>query len=275
VGETHALRYAANCTLLFHEWKLLERPARAKAAGFDTVELWWPFDSPTPPGAEVDALTRAIEDAGVALVALNLYGGDLHGPDAGVLSIPSRAEEFRASVPIAAKIADRLGVTRFNALYGARVAGIDPGQQDTVALASLVFAAESLAEVGGTILVEPISGPKPVPIRTASDAIEIVERVRLAGHSNVGMLCDLYHLASNGDDIYAAIAAYASEVAHVQIADAPGRGEPGTGTLPLDDYLVSLELAGYRGLVSLEYNPTVSTLESLAFLPRDRRATIA
>ena len=95
---------------------------------------------------------------------------------------------------------------------------------------------------------------------------------RAAGAANVGFLCDLYHLASNGDDIDAAIAAYAGYVAHVQIADAPGRGEPGSGQLDLDRYLAALAGRGYRGWVSLEYKPTSTTEASLAWLPRERRS---
>ena len=94
---------------------------------------------------------------------------------------------------------------------------------------------------------------------SADDAVAVVRRARAAGAANVGFLCDLYHLASNGDDIDAAIAAHADLTAHVQIADAPGRGEPGSGELDLDRYLAELEDHGYRGWVSLEYKPTGST----------------
>jgi hydroxypyruvate isomerase len=98
-----------------------------------------------------------------------------------------------------------------------------------------------------------------------------VDRLRAAGHRNVGFLCDLFHLANNGDDVDAAIATYADRVAHVQIADAPGRGEPGSGDLPLDRWLAELERSGYTGYVGLEYKPTTTTEESLAWLPVERR----
>ena len=122
------------------------------------------------------------------------------------------------------------------------------------------------------MLIEPVSGPKPYPLRTADDAVAVVRRARAAGAANVGFLCDLYHLASNGDDIDAAIAAHTDVIAHVQIADAPGRGEPGSGQLDLDRYLSALEDHGYRGWVSLEYKPTSTTEASLAWLPAERRA---
>jgi hydroxypyruvate isomerase len=268
----HSLPYLANCSLLFTEEPLLRRPAVAKAAGFSAVEFWWPFASPVPPDREVDAFTGAIGDAGVSLVGLNFFAGDLAGPDAGVLSIPARSGEFRDNVDIAAGIGERLGVRGFNALYGNRVDGIDPAAQDELATQSIALAAKAVAGIGATVLIEPVSGPKPYPLRTADDAVAVVTRARAAGAANVGFLCDLYHLASNGDDIDAAIAAHTDVTAHVQIADAPGRGEPGSGQLDLDRYLNALADRGYRGWVSLEYKPTGTTQESLAWLPRERRA---
>ena len=95
-----------------------------------------------------------------------------------------------------------------------------------------------------------------------------------AGAANVVFLCDVYHLASNGDDLDAAIAAHSDVIGHVQIADAPGRGEPGSGQLDLDRYLRALQDRGYQGWVSLEYKPTTRTEASLAWLPRDRRAAL-
>ena len=121
------------------------------------------------------------------------------------------------------------------------------------------------------MLVEPVSGPKPYPLRTAADVISVLDGVQAQGVTNIGMLADLFHLANNGDDVAAAISAYADRVAHVQIADLPGRGEPGSGELDLNGYLDQLEAAGYDGWVALEYNPTTSTTESLDWLPRDLR----
>ncbi|HWB35925.1 MAG TPA: TIM barrel protein, partial [Rugosimonospora sp.] len=109
-------------------------------------------------------------------------------------------------------------------------------------------------------------------LRTADDAVAVVDRANGAGAANVGFLCDLFHLANNGDDVERAIAKYADRTAHVQLADAPGRGEPGSGTLPLDRYLAQLQELGYAGWVGLEYKPTTTTTESLAWLPRERRA---
>jgi hydroxypyruvate isomerase len=265
-------RYLANCSLLFAELPLLHRPAAAREAGFTAIEFWWPFAAPAPADAEVEAFTGAVADAGVRLVGLNLFAGDLAGPDCGVLSIPGRTSELRDNLDVAIGIGERLGVRVFNALYGNRVEGVPHEAQEETAAENLALAAAAAGRIGATILIEPISGPKPYPLRTADQAVAVVDAARTAGAANVGFLCDLYHLASNGDDVPAAIARHAAKIAHVQIADAPGRGEPGSGDLDLDGQLALLREHGYDGWVSLEYKPTTTTERSLTWLPRERRA---
>jgi len=268
----HGLDYLVNCSMLFTERPLLERPTAARAAGFDAIEFWWPWpEEPVPADAEVDAFVGAIRDAGVQLVGLNFFAGDLAGADAGVLSIPDRSAQFQDNLDVAVGIGDQLGVSAFNALYGNRVDAATPETQDELALENLGRAAEAAARIGATVLVEPVSGPKPYPLRTADDAVSVVDAVRAAGHENVGFLCDLFHLANNGDDIDAAIARHADATSHVQIADHPGRGEPGSGELDLDRDLGDLAQRGYAGWVGLEYKPTTDTETSLEWLPVERR----
>ncbi|XKK37923.1 TIM barrel protein [Nocardiopsis sp. ARC36] len=263
---SHSLRYTVNCSLLFTELPLLERPRAARDAGFDAVEFWWPFESPTPPQDEVDAFVRSLDDAGVRLTGLNFFAGALPGPDRGVLSHPARAEEFRANVDVVTRIAERTGTTGFNALYGLRLPGADPAEQDRVALENTLAAAGAVARVGGTVLVEPISGSADYPLTTAADGLGFVARAREAGAPNVALLADLYHLVVNRDDVFAVVRDHAAEFGHVQIADSPGRGEPGTGRLPFDDLLRALRDGGYTGLVGLEYKPTVPSAKSFDWL---------
>ncbi len=255
--------------LLAHVREEFYPPAAAGAAGFSAVEFWWPFASPVPSDRDVDAFTAAVSEAGDAgFYQLRLPTWLL--PDC-VLSVPGRSSQFRDNVDVTVGIGERLGVRGFNALYGNRVDGADPAAQDDLAIENITLAAKAAGRIGATVLIEPVSGPKPHPLRTADDAVSVVRQARAAGAANVGFLCDVYHLASNGDDVGAAIAAHAGVTAHVQIADAPGRGEPGSGALNLDLYLAALEDHGYRGWVSLEYKPTSSTEASLAWLPRERR----
>jgi hydroxypyruvate isomerase len=268
----HSLAYEVNCSILFTELPPLERPAAAKEAGFDAVEFWWPFAVAVPADGEVEAFVRAVGDAGVRLVGLNFFAGDMPGGDRGLVSWPARSGEFRDNVEVTVGIGERLGCRAFNALYGNRVEGADPAAQDDLAVENLAFAGRAAARIGGTVLVEPVSGAPRYPLRTAADAVGVIDRVAgETGVGNLGLLCDLYHLAVNGDDLDRVITTYGDRVAHVQIADAPGRHEPGTGTLDLDRYLGALTAAGYRGWVGLEYVPSRTSADSFAWLPRERR----
>jgi hydroxypyruvate isomerase len=272
----HSLRYDVNCSILFTELPLLQRPAAARQAGFDAVEFWWPFASAVPDDRDVDAFVSAIEDAGVALAGLNFAAGDMPGGDRGLVSWPARSAEFRDNVDVAVGIGERLGCRAFNALYGNRADGVDPAEQDELAVTNLAAAAEAAARIGGTILVEPVSGAPRYPLLTAADALSVIDRVRKdSGAANVGLLADLYHLAVNGDDVDTVIADSADRIAHVQIADSPGRNEPGTGSLPLQQQLNDLAAAGYAGWVGLEYKPTGASADSFGWLPRARRGTPA
>src|SRR3984893_10201046 len=241
---SHSLRFALNCSILFTELPLLERPAAAKAAGFDAVESWWRFAEAVPADRVVDGFVGALADAGVELVALNFFAGDMAGGDRGVVSWPGREQEFRDNVAVVAAIAERTGCRLFNALYGNRVEGVDPAAQDDLAAENLRYAADAVAGFGGTVLVEAVSGPQPYPLRTAADAVAAIDR---AGADNVRFLADLYHLSVNGDDLDGVIGTYGARIRHAQIADAPGRHQPGTGTLDIDSHLAKPKQAAYRG----------------------------
>jgi len=270
----HSLPYEVNCSILFTELPLLERPAAAREAGFGAVEFWWPFAEAVPSDGEVEAFVRSVRDAGVRLAGLNFAAGDLAGGDRGLVSWPARSSELRDNLEVTVGIGERLGCRAFNALYGNRVEGADPAAQDDLAAENLALAGRAAARVGGMVLVEPVSGAPRYPLRTAADAVAVIDRVAdRTGVANLGLLCDLYHLAVNGDDLDQVIAAYGHRVAHVQIADAPGRHEPGTGSLDLDRHLADLAAAGYRGWVGLEYRPSGASADSFAWLPRERRGT--
>jgi hydroxypyruvate isomerase len=274
---THALRFAANCSMLFTELPLLQRPAAAKAAGFDAIESWWPFAEPVPTDADVERFIAAVQDAGVQLVGLNFAAGDMPGGDRGLVSWPARTAEFRDNVAVTVGIGERLGTRAFNALYGNRIADADPRQQDELAVDNLALAAAAAARIDAVVLVEPVSGAERYPIRTAAEAVAVIDRTEQArGTTNLALLADLYHLTINGDDLTTVIERYGSRIGHVQIADAPGRGEPGTGSIDLEQHLTAIEAAGYQGWVGLEYKPTTPTTEaSLSWLPRHAPKEIA
>lgn len=274
-------RFDVNLSILFTELPLLERPAAAAAAGFTAVELWWPWiETPTPPQAELDALKKALDDAGTRLVGLNFYAGQLPGPDRGALSLPGEeSDRFRANIDVAAGFAASVGCTALNALYGNRVDGVDPRVQDALALENLVLAARAADRIGATLLIEALNRPESphYPLVSAEAAVDVVDRVNEAtGLGNAAFLLDIYHLSMNGLDAAAlteVVDKYAAGTGHVQIADNPGRGAPGTGALPLQDLLDRLRKAGYEGWVGLEYKPgDRPSAESFEWLPADARA---
>jgi hydroxypyruvate isomerase len=260
------LPYAVNCSILFTELPLVERPAAARAAGFEAVEFWWPFAAAVPGDGEVDAFVAAVRDAGVALVGLNFAAGDMPGGDRGLVSWPGRESEFRDNVAVAVGIGERLGTRAFNALYGNRVDRVAPQRQDELAVENLAVAAGAATGIGATVLVEPVSGAPRYPLRTAADALAVIDRVEAA---NLALLADLYHLTVNGDDVAAVIAAHADRIGHVQIADAPGRHEPGTGSIDLAAHLAALAAAGYEGWVACEYAPSTTSAESFGWITRE------
>ncbi len=275
-GTKH--RFTVNLSILFTELPLLQRPAAAAAAGFTAVELWWPWpDSPVPPKSELDALRRALTDAGTRLTGLNFYAGQLPGPDRGALSVPGEeSEKFRRNVEVAAGFAQSTGCTALNALYGNRVPGADPADQDRLALENLTLAARAAHDAGAVLLVEALNAVESpgCPIVSAPKAVEVADAVDAAtGLGNAKFLMDLYHLAMNGEDLHKVIDGYTERTAHVQIADSPGRGAPGSGELDFDDLLGRLTAAGYEGLVGLEYKPGDRPSEAaFDWLPRALRS---
>jgi hydroxypyruvate isomerase len=266
--------YTVNCSILLTELPLLDRPRAARDAGFEAVEFWWPFASPTPSDDEVAGFVGAIQDAGVQLTGLNFAAGDMPAGDRGILSDPALTQAFRDNVDIAIGIAETLGTRSFNALYGNRIEDLSPEAQDDVATANLGYAAQAADRIGATVLIEPVSGAPRYPLKTAADAIRVIDRVHAEhGATNVRLLADLYHLHVNGDDVDTAIRSYGNQIGHVQIADAPGRGEPGTGEIALETYLEQIRDAGYTGYVGLEYKATRP--DTFDWLPRTERGLTA
>lgn len=253
------MSYTVNCSILFSELPVLERAAAAKASGFDSVEFWWPFAVAVPTDKEVDGFVASIVDAGVQLDGLNFFAGDMPAGDRGLVSWKGRCSEFKANIEVVAAIGAATGCKSFNALYGNRQDEHTPEAQDELALKNLLAATAGVATIGGTVLIEPVSGTRAYPLKTAADALAVVNKVKAAGGENIALLADFYHLAVNGDDVAAIIENHAHEFGHVQIADAPGRGAPGTGTLPLGEWITRSRELGYNGGIALEYKQELET----------------
>jgi hydroxypyruvate isomerase len=260
------MRFCANVSILFKEVPFLERFGRAREAGFGAVEFWWPS------GEDLGEVEGAVRDAGLTVALFNFDAGDMPGGDRGLVSDPERQEQFRENVPVALELAGRLGCQRLNALVGLELPGLSREEQFGLARENVRYAADRARESGVEVLVEAVNTFEngPYLLYTTEGAAEFVESV---GRQNVKLQYDVYHMQRMEGNIVATLREHIGEIGHVQVADSPGRGEPGTGEINYPYVLGELEALGYDGYVGLEYNPTTQTTEeSLAWLPKEARA---
>ena len=266
--RTYGLKFDVNCSILFTELPLLKRPAAARAAGFDAVEFWWPFASPVPGDHETDAFTRALADAGVRLALLNFTAGDMAAGERGLLSLPEGSAAFRDNIDVCVGIAGQAGCTILNALYGNRADGLTEPQQDELAAENLTLAARAASAAGATVVVEALNSydnPRAVLV-SSQRALALIGQVRAqAGVTNLAFLADLYHLGKMGEDLPGTLARDAADIAHVQIADVPDRGAPGTGQLDYEPLFGQLAALGYAGWIGCEYRPSDPADSSTSF----------
>lgn len=260
------MRFTANISMLFGEYPFLERFAHARAAGFSSVELWWPS------GEHVSAVEEAAREAGVQVTGLNFDAGNMPSGDRGLLSDPDRQTAFRENVPVALGLARRLGCQMLNALVGLRIAGMSLEEQLALARANVAWAADQAATQDAVILIEALNTFEngPYLLSSTKAAAEFVHSV---SRQNVKLQYDVYHMQRMEGNLTATLREHISDIAHVQIADPPGRGEPGTGEVSYPFLFRQLEEMGYAGYIGLEYKPSAgNTLESLGWLPEAGRS---
>jgi hydroxypyruvate isomerase len=272
---TNAMRFDPNLSILFPDLPLLARPAAAAAAGFDAAELWWPYDGPEPTARDVDDLVEAFGRSGVRLVLLNLWLGDSSRGQHGLLSVADQEAAFRANVDAAAALVQRLGGSVVNAHYGNVARPDRRAGLDDLVVARLAWAAPRVADAGAALVLEalnPLDFPR-YGIHHVREAVALVRRAREQTPAPIGILFDIYHVVRAGDDPLAELAAAGREVGHVQVADVPGRGRPGSGAIPFDAFLAALDRSGYPGYVGLEYVPSADPVDTFAWLPLTARRT--
>lgn len=250
---------SAHLGTLFTEVPLLERFAAAAEAGFAAVELWWPQGE--DPG-DVVAAARASD---VRVVLLNFDGGDLAAGDRGLAGDPDREDHFRANVPVALELARALGCRQLNALPGLERPDLDRAEQVERARRNIAWAARLAARQDAVVLVEPINtldnGPYLLP--RADDVVAFLDA---AGEPNLALQLDVFHSSRMGEDPVATIRRTMARIGHVQVADAPGRGEPGSGRVDFASVFATLRELGYPGHVGLEYVPAETTRAGLGWL---------
>jgi hydroxypyruvate isomerase len=259
------VKFSVNVHMLFAEVPLLGRFELAARAGFGAVESWWPG------GESLAAYDDAVRAAGVELVLLNFDGGDPAAGDRGLLSDPERSEAFRRNVPIALELAASLGCRRLNALVGLRQPGQTRERQLRLAVENVRWAADRARAYGAEVLIEPLNrfdnGPYLLPC--VADAVAFIERV---ARENVRLQFDVYHAQRGEGNLAASLRRHAALLGHVQIADSPLCGWPGSGEINFPYVMRVLERTGYTGYVGLEYLPWGPSEAALRWLPADRRS---
>lgn len=259
------MRFSANVSILFKEAPFLERFGRVREAGFSAVEFWWPS------GEDLGEVEAAVSDAGLSVALFNFDAGDMPAGDRGLVSDPDRAGRFRENVPVALELARRLGCRRMNVLVGHEKEGMGREEQLALARENVAFAADRAREASVTVLVEAVNTFENGPYLLYTTG-QTVEFVRGVGRENVGVQHDLYHMQRMEGNLVATLRENIGHIGHVQVADSPGRGEPGTGEIHYPYVLAELEGLGYDGYVGLEYNPTTGTTEeSFSWLPEEGR----
>jgi hydroxypyruvate isomerase len=260
------VRFSANLSMLFKDVPFLDRFGRASGAGFSAVEFWWPSNE------DIGEVQKAVNDAGVEVALFNFDAGDMPKGDRGLVSDPGRQEQFRENVPVALELARSLSCGRLNILVGQELEGMTRGEQLALARENVRLAADAAAEYGISVVVEAVNTLENGPYLLYATE-QAVEFVRDVSRENVRIQHDFYHMQRMEGNLVATLHENIGTIGHVQIADSPERGEPGTGEIRYPYVLAALEELGYDGYVGLEYSPTTETTEeSLSWLPKELRS---
>ena len=252
-------RFAANLSMLFTEYPLIERFDRAAAAGFEAVEFLFPYDE------DVAAIKEALDRNGLQQVLFNLPAGDFAAGDRGFANDPGRVDEFREGVARALEIAVTLGCPRLNCLVGMTLDDVPLETQWKTVIANLQYAAGQAQQMDVLQIFEPLNtiDTPGFLLSTTAQALTVLDNV---GHENLKVQYDVYHAQRMEGNICATLKQWLPSIGHIQIADSPARNEPGTGELNYPFIFSHLDSIGYDGWVSLEYRPSSSTEDSLGWL---------
>lgn len=252
-------RFAANLTMLFTEEQFLSRFALARMGGFRAVEFLFPY------GFTKEEIKSNLDTYALKLVLHNLPAGDWDAGERGIACHPDRIEEFRAGIDRAIEYASFLNVGQLNCLAGKAPAGVDSKALRETFVANLKYAAEKLKQSNIKLLIEPIN-TFDIPgfyLSRTQQAIDIMDEV---GSDNLFLQYDIYHAQRMEGDIANTIQKYLPRIAHIQLADNPGRNEPGTGEINYEYLFGFLDRIGYGGWIGCEYKPLKNTTAGLSWM---------
>jgi hydroxypyruvate isomerase len=257
--DTYMPKFAANLSMLFTEAPFMERFSLARQAGFTAVEYLFPYEYALPD------LQEQLKNNVLKQVLFNLPAGDWAQGERGIAANPERIEEFRAGVAKAIEYALGLGVTQVNCLAGKRMAQYSEAEQWAVLVGNVHYAAKALEDKGLKMVIEPINHFD-IPgffLNRTEQVLKVIEEVDMP---NVYVQYDVYHAQREEGEIVATIRKEIAKIGHIQIADNPGRHQPGTGEINFPFVFREIDAAGYQGYIGLEYVPSPTSEKSLGWV---------
>ncbi len=244
--------------MLFTELPFLERFAAASKANFKAVEFLFPYDFP------LEDIQQRLQVNGLKLVLHNLPAGNWDAGERGIACLPDRVEEFRTGVATAIRYAKGLGVHQLNCLAGKTPAGVESALLRQTFVSNLRYAAAELGAAGLKLLIEPIN-TYDIPgfyLNHTQQAVDILDEV---GADNAFVQYDIYHAQRMEGELGATLRKYQARIGHIQLADNPGRNEPGTGEINYAWLFKHLDAIGYTGWIGCEYKPASTTTAGLGW----------
>ncbi|SET20675.1 hydroxypyruvate isomerase [Thorsellia anophelis] len=252
-------KFCANLTMLFNEVDFLARFEKAKLAGFKGVEYLFPYDF------DKNQLADLLQTHQLEQVLHNLPAGDWGKGERGIAILPERVNEFQDGVGKAIEYATALNCKQVNVLVGIAPEGIAMGMLQKTLISNLRFAAKELKQAGIKLLMEPINYFD-IPgffVNRTQQAVDILEEV---GSDNLYIQYDIYHMQRMEGELVNTIKQNLSKIAHIQLADNPGRNEPGTGEINYPFLFKAIDEMGYTGWIGAEYKPLTTTEAGLSWL---------
>ncbi len=252
-------KFAANLTMLFNEVPFLDRFERAAKAGFGAVEFLFPY------AFAVDEIKSRLDANGLRLVLHNLPAGDWDGGERGIACHPDRVDEFRKGVAQGIEYGTSLGVPQLNCLAGKAPAGVDAAVLRSTFVANLRHAAGELKKAKLKLLIEPINHFD-IPgfyLNYTDQALSILDEV---GSDNAYVQYDIYHAQRMEGELANRLSQHLARIGHIQLADNPGRNEPGSGEINYAFLFRHLDRIGYKGFIGCEYKPAAGTEAGLGWL---------
>jgi len=254
-------KFCANLSLLYTERDFMDRFAQAAKSGFKGVEYLFPYAHPK------DALAEALARNGLVQVLHNVPAGDWARGERGIACHPDRVGEFQEGVGRAIEYATALGCKQLNCLAGILPAGVPADRARETFVANLRFAAAAMKAAGIRCLTEPVNS-RDIPGFFLNRTRQALDIIRDAGADNLWVQYDIYHMQVMEGDLARTIEANLASIAHMQLADNPGRHEPGTGEINYPFLFDRIDRIGYPGWIGCEYNPQAGTVAGLGWIKR-------